>query len=307
MFSKIAGMFSKGDELVVTELVLPQEAADSPDPYALIQCNNDFVNHLLKNACFMPWQVIPEPFWSYQVDYYLCQVKNGGHAQYVLNSRINAPEMKPVIDSTQRGLAAMGASDFAAIYEDLLKIISKQPIDEAALDGLDDRFWKLDVNGMTKKNREFLLGLASLRLVPTDFWIKEVEKISLLNPQYEKRAKLLQKEHGKREENDPFLKIANDLCRESKRKFVRLLGRRRCKLDGETSMGIYMLTDKGPAVMLAFEKELILCKVDGSKLPDLMKMPPEDAAKWLSENSDNLKARIDFSRGKDVIASIKTP
>jgi hypothetical protein len=306
MLSRIAGLFNKGDELIVTELVLPEDAAHSPDPYAVIQCNIDFVNHLLQNAHFMPAQIIPEPFWSYQVDYYLCQVKNGGHAQYVHNSRIADPQMKATIENTQRGLAAMGAADFAALYDDLLNIFSQYPLDEEALDKLDDRFWKLDVNGMTKKNREFLLSLASLRLVPTDTWIEEVEKLSRLNSHYEKRAKEPERETEKHDENDPFVKIASDLCREARRNFVRLVGRRRCKLDGETSMGIYMLTDKGPAVMLAFEKELVLCKIDELALPDLMKMSADEAAKWLSENTDNLKPRTEFSRDKDVIASIKT-
>ena len=306
MFSKIAGMFNKGDELVVTELVLPEDAAHSPDPNALIQCNIDFVNHLVQNACFMPAQVIPEPFWSYQVDNYLCQVKNGGHLQYVHNGRITDPQMKPTIENTQRGLAAMGAADFAEIYEDLLKIVSKLPLDEAAIEGLDDRFWKLDVNGMTKKNREFLLALPSLRLVPTDTWIVEVGKLARLNPQYEKRAVELQRDREKKDANDPFVKIANDLCREAKCNFARIVGRRRCKLDGETSMGIFILTDKGPAVMLAFENELVLCKLDEVKLPDLIKMPPDEAAKWLSENSDDLKARTEFSRRRDVLVTIKT-
>lgn len=306
MFSKIAGMFNKGDEPVITELVLPQDAATSPDPYALIQCNIDFINHLLQNASFTPAQIIPEPYWSYQVDYYLCQVKNGGHVQYLHNSRITTPQMKPAIESAQRGLAAMGAADFAEIYEDLLKIVSQEPIDEAAIDSLDDRFWKLDVNGMNKKNREFLLTLPSLRLVPTETWIAELEKLARLNPQFEERANEIRYERAQQEANDPFLKIANNLCREAQRDFVHFAGRRRCKLDGKTAMGIYMLTDKGPAVMMAFETELVLCKIDQLELPELLKLPPDEAVKWPEEKSDKLQSRNEFNRSNDVLASIKT-
>ncbi len=308
MFSNILKIFGKEDgPPVVTELVLPSDAAKESDASAIIQCNIDYVNYLLETALYMPAQVIPEPFWSYQVDYYLCQVKNGGHGQYVYNSNIISPKMKLTIESTQRGLAAMGALDFATIYEDLLRILAKRPLDACAVDALDDCFWKLDVNSVDEKNRAFLLGLPCLRLVPRESWADEMEKLGRLNPNYEKQAKALQREREKRAANDPIARIGKMLCKEAHRTFIRALSIRSwCELDGERVVGAYIQTDKGPAVIIFLEFELLLFNI-GGELPDIMKMPPEEAAKWLSDNNEMLLSRNKFSRNKDLIAAVKTP
>src|SRR5262249_1621516 len=106
----------------VGELILPREAADSSDPYELIACNIDWINFLFSDGKYMPDEMIQEPIWRYQVDYYLQQVNNGGHGQYVGNSDI-LNENWGSVEATQLGLAAMGAEDFAAIYADLIALL----------------------------------------------------------------------------------------------------------------------------------------------------------------------------------------
>ena len=68
--------------LLLRELVLPHEATEG-DPYRVVHCTVQYLNYMLYTAHYLPDEMLPEPMWSYQVDYYLSQVNNGGHRQYV--------------------------------------------------------------------------------------------------------------------------------------------------------------------------------------------------------------------------------
>src|SRR5262245_9600176 len=106
---KLFGAASPAEvEPIVKELFLTRGAAERSDPYERSSCNVQFVNYMLGAGQFQPVEMIQEPIWSYQVDYYLAQVNNGGHGQYVGNSGITTGKMGPTIEATQRGLAAIG-------------------------------------------------------------------------------------------------------------------------------------------------------------------------------------------------------
>lgn len=262
-------------EPVVKELILPREAAESSDPYELIGCNIKFCNYLLDAARYLPDEMLQEPIWSYQVDYYRAQVNNGGHEQYVANSGIATGRMGPTIEATQRGLAAMGAHDYGAIYASLLQLLNSgrstaARVAEAfglggigrGMEALDRRFFALaGTDRLIRQNRDFLLSLKSLRLVPHAAWETELQGLARFNPRREERASAAQREREERDANDPHVIVAKELCRRSGLGFGGWSAvDPGCKLDGQDVYGWFMRTDQGPAVAVFVSGEALLFK-----------------------------------------------
>ena len=245
MFGKRNGSAAKAPdeaEPIVKELILPREAAESSDPYELISCNIKFLNYMLETGQFQPVEMIQEPIWSYQVDYYLGQVNNGGHEQYVGNSGIATGKMGPTIEATQRGLPGMARG----------------------LEDLDERFFALaGTDRLIRQNRDFLLSLKSLRLVTYETWQAELDAVLRLNPRREERASALQQEREEREANDPHIIVAKELCRRAGRGFAGWTAvNPGCKLDGQDVHGWFMRTDQGPAVAVFAPGEALLFQPD---------------------------------------------
>ena len=264
---------------IVGELILPREAAESSDPYELIGCTIKFVNYMLDTGQFQPVEMIQEPIWSYQVDYYLAQVNNGGHEQYVGNSGIATGKMGPTIEATQRGLGAMGAHDYGAIYASLLELLDsgRSGLGRVAqafgfggmargLEELDQRFFALaGTDRLIRQNRDFLLSLKSLRLVTYATWQAELDAVVRLNPRREERAAALEQAREEREANDPHIILAKELCRRSGRGFDGWTAvNPGCKLDGQDVHGWFMRTDRGPAVAVFAPGEALLFEPDMS-------------------------------------------
>jgi hypothetical protein len=259
--------------LIIKELVLPREAVDGDDPYSVIHHNIEFLNYLFETACYLPEEIIPEPIWSYQVDYYLAQVNNGGHGQYVGNSRVVTGKMALTIEATTRGLAAMGADDYGAIYGDLLAVLaSSRELAEQIAAGsgfgeiapvikeLDRRFFAINgTDRLIAQNRAFLLGLKTLRLVPSSEWKSEMDRLARLNPKGEERALAAKRAREERDARDPQLIMVKELCQKAGRVFGRWTAvYPNCTLDGRRIDGWFMLTDKGPAVAFFPADEAIL-------------------------------------------------
>ena len=258
-------------------MILPREAAESSDPYELIGCNIKFCNYMLDDGQFQPVEMIQEPIWSYQVDYYLAQVNNGGHEQYVGNSGIATGKMGPTIEATQRGLAAMGAHDYGAIYASLLQLLDsgRSGIGRIAgafgfggmargMEDLDQRFFALaGTDRLIRQNRDFLLSLRSLRLVTYATWQAELDAVVRLNPRREERASALQRERDERDASDPHIIVAKELCRRAGRGFAGWTAvNPGCKLDGQDVHGWFMRTDQGPAVAVFVSNEALLFRPD---------------------------------------------
>jgi hypothetical protein len=63
--------------LLAKDIIVTQEAMDSPDSYDLVMSNIDVVNGLFSRY-LNEEEICREALYSYYVDYYLAQAYNGG-------------------------------------------------------------------------------------------------------------------------------------------------------------------------------------------------------------------------------------
>jgi len=308
-----------GRGVALREVVLPREAATGTDPYQLVHCNIRFVNHMLETGHFRADEILPESIWSYQVDTYPAQVNNGGHDQYLQNSGIDAGRWEVTVEATRRGLAAMGAHDFGAVYEEMLRLLWPDgrvgpTLDEAGRRALtpgprqiattlDKRFYDLKgTDRLIARNRAFLLGLKSLRLVPAVHWRAELDRLARLNPRGRQRAEEARRARAAREANDPQLVAAREMCRRAGLVFAGWAAvYPSCRLDGVRMPGWFMTTDKTAAVAFFLADEALLFRCEG-RTPDLA---PDKVRDHIREHGDTVRAMFDFERARDLIASVR--
>lgn len=156
-------------------IVVDESAVDSDDPdYDVVQANIAFLNAL--RAQYLRFdEMSREALRSYQVDYYLAQMDNGGFAQFVRNSY----EQRDTLTIVREGLTAIGAKRHLALFDEGVGIITSlgetrlqkflsTPLEDyassperAALEAIDDRFYALE-----KKEDLRLLNRAWLRAHP---------------------------------------------------------------------------------------------------------------------------------------------
>lgn len=320
IFDKLFGRKAAAPaEPIVKELILPREAAENSDPYKVIDCTIQYYNYLLHTAYYRPAEVIQEPMWSYQVDYYIGQVNNGGHGQYVGNSGITSGELGPTIEATQRGLAAMGAHDYGAIYSDLLRLLNSNQKRAAAIaegrgfgeidpaiEKLDQRFFAIKgTDRLIRQNRDFLLALKSLRLVPFASWQAEMVQLARLNPNGQERALAAKRAQEERDAKDPHLLVAKELCRRADCSFGGWTTvNPGCKLDGQDVSGWFAKTDKGLVAVFFLADEALLFRHEPD-VPPMQKMTPEQLAEYVTQNNEKLLTAFHFNRSKNLLATLK--
>jgi hypothetical protein len=159
--------------VIAREILIPNAyMADDGDLVATVV---DFVNWAIGPAHLVFGEVVAEAFWSYHADYYLAQVNNGGHGQFAHNSGMS----EQTFDNCRRGLVAMGANDYVAIFDEFMALVKGDPRRAKAIqDGsgfgqidraiklLDKRF--LALGNMTRLNAAWLRTLSVLRSLPND-------------------------------------------------------------------------------------------------------------------------------------------
>lgn len=168
----------KPQGLICPHILIPAAVMADEDEYALVQAVIDFVNWAFNQAGLIPGEFPVEALDSYFADYYVAQVKNGGHAQYISNSGWTDVTNR----CATRGLTAMGASGYAAVNQDLLAFMAAagEPLRQTLIEdfspkaapeteALDDRFFALDDKLYYAAHTQWLRALPSLRpLEPSD-------------------------------------------------------------------------------------------------------------------------------------------
>jgi len=161
---------------LVRDIAVPQTAVEAAaaQPAALVQATVNFVNALTGEAHYELGEIPAEAVQAYFCDYYLAQVNNGGHSQFVHNARMDPVAM----DAIDTGLHAMNASELHAIFREMLDWASEHPQDAARqtgfeggrapeLDVLDKRFYAAEAETpMTTLSAQWLLALKKLHPVP---------------------------------------------------------------------------------------------------------------------------------------------
>jgi hypothetical protein len=196
----------------LAEILIRRSAFDSGDKHRLIEAVIDFHNTLTDYGGYTRFELPAPLVQAYHVDYYDTQVKNGGHEQFVRNSRWDVR----IVDDVDAGLVAMGAQAYSKIFKAVRALIdgddrlkagalarggfetpgSGRP--DATLGEYDKVFF---ARSRDVELRDFcqawLRGLTIVRVVRDGEWLSELNQMILANPL--RQARLNQLGHGERD------------------------------------------------------------------------------------------------------------
>jgi Domain of unknown function (DUF4375) len=167
------------------------DAASQPDKaYLLTAAVVDYVNDLMSAGVYTRHEVPAGAMQAYHADYYLAQVNNGGHSQFIRNAGALLPTTSA---DALAGLEAMGAQAQHRILADMMAWVKANP-DEAAvqngfsvraarLDDLDKQFYAAEREmPMTQFSARWIAIWPGLRSVAADQYAAAIDQIAQLNP-----------------------------------------------------------------------------------------------------------------------------
>lgn len=265
------------DAIVISEVSL-----QSTDPSDIIQSNIDFTNALIEEHVAYS-EISIDALKSYFVDYYLCQVENGGFSQFVYNSRWHPMIVKLV----REGLQAMDAQRHLDIFQKgmlfvenmgnlLAKYLASEYFGENAIrDGLN-----------TIANDFFEVNKSEDLRVMNAAWLRSHPKLAVLSPsklreEIARRIAEIPDMKQRSEEakkNEPRLnKVINALCGKAGYELLELTaGDPTYVHKGVPTVAWYFKTNKGlchvvedghTAMMFReFSTTDLICEVDTSDL-----------------------------------------
>lgn len=133
---------------------------------------------------------------AYHADFYLAQVNNGGHSQFIGNTGV---AMLPTTSGDAlAGLKAMGASAQHQILQEMMDWVQANPGEAALQDGsetraaalnaLDTRFYEADrLQPMALLAARWIASWPELRAVAKEEYASEIERLAQLNPHRSQR------------------------------------------------------------------------------------------------------------------------
>lgn len=229
----------------------------SKDPADIVASNVSVVN-LMFQEHFEPSEIAREALASYYVDYYLAQVENGGVSQFVYNSEAS----ETVFTLVAEGLAAMGATGHAALFEKIvaqLRSIGKQRLidyfateyfgENATRDELEKHtdavYALLKKENLTALNAHWLRSLPALSVLPIPILEEEIAKRAAALPNRKARiAAALANE-------PPYAKAIRALCKSAGQTLDRITaGDPTHQYEGKPTLAWHFLTDRGHHFMV---------------------------------------------------------
>ncbi len=184
-------------------IMVPRSAMDRlpGDPYPMVQSVVDFTNHLTQAGRFTRNEIPVAAMRGYHCDYYLAQVLNGGHAQFVGNSGALLPL---IIDDILTGLEAMGARNYLELARSMADWVAANP-DEAALQtgftggiaaelaALDAPFFALNRSQPLQRFiADWIAGQPNLKVIDDVSLPSVLSAMMEMNPEFETRDTALE-------------------------------------------------------------------------------------------------------------------
>lgn len=254
-------------------IVVRRSVVDAADPAALVQAVVGYVNTMVVEGQYLHGELAPEAMWSYRTDYYLAQVTNGGHGQFVGNSRW----AQPIIDYVRKGLAAMSAVPCDAIFDDLCKLIEADEARaraiaagrrfygiESGIKALDDRFFAAKCNEtITPANAAWLKSLPNLEIVDDARFTERMRELFRANPHFALRTEQAERAKLEFALTDPMQVTARMLAVAARRLPFRFIshGSHDKAPDGREGMAWMVVLGQGQAHMFVFDDVALLCDV----------------------------------------------
>ncbi|MBR1170853.1 DMP19 family protein [Bradyrhizobium liaoningense] len=192
----------------LTTVVLPRERLDAPeDPEKaeyLTHAVVDYVNQMQRVGVYSGRELPAVAMQAYHADYYLAQVNNGGHSQFIGNTGVS---MLPTTSGDAlAGLEAMGASAQHRILQEMIAWVGDNPQESvqqngfenraSALDALDRRFYEAErQQPMKQLAARWIASWPELHAVAQEQYASEIERLAQLNPHLSQRRIWLSVRH----------------------------------------------------------------------------------------------------------------
>ena len=196
------GLFKKKTEKTTSPLEMPavqkvekvlisKSGIEATEDWRIVSAVVDFVNTMRFDGVYYADEIPAEAYQAYHSDYYLAQVFNGGHAQFVLNSKSNASITWPNI---VEGLKSMGATEHSAVFADFLAWITEtfgedasqiqlEDVHTAKLNDFDNRFDDAErISKLSTLNAAWIKTWRSLQIVPDASYKNSLQRTVDLNP-----------------------------------------------------------------------------------------------------------------------------
>jgi hypothetical protein len=100
-----------------------EAARDPQQAHRLAQAVVQFVNMMTREGLYTRDELLPKATQAFHADFYLAQVNNGGHAQFIQNSHNNADF---ALADVQAALKAIQVEPYAAIVEQLVAFAAER-------------------------------------------------------------------------------------------------------------------------------------------------------------------------------------
>jgi hypothetical protein len=259
----------------VVPIIVQQSIFDSPDEGKIVSAVVDFVNILSDEGAYLHSEIPANAIRAYLVDYYLAQVSNGGHAQFIHNSRLREGELRHI----REGLAALKLDPFIEIFRDFEAEVMRD-IARAREHGianhkaLDTRFFKLDAY-------KTLLPANETKPVPDADYRRAMNALVTANPQ--RTARLAERARAtiKYRLTQPlFTAAALVAARMNLRTSSLGAGIYETNPDGKQQMGWSISSPSGRGLMFLDDKEVIYTESyldDGRRFTDELAKERRDA------------------------------
>jgi hypothetical protein len=182
------------DEGRLTTVIVPRkwvDAAGTPDgDYHMSAAIVDYVNDVQQAGVFARHEMPAKAMQAYHADYYLAQVNNGGHSQFIGNS---GELLRTITADALAGLEAMGAKAQHQILIEMAAWAATNPADAGAqdgfsiraepLDGLDKRFYAAEAETpIAPLAARWIAGWPELSIVEDDGYASAIGEIAAANP-----------------------------------------------------------------------------------------------------------------------------
>lgn len=172
------------------------DAASQPGKaHMLVSAVVDYVNEAMREGVYTRSELPAVAMQAYQADYYLAQVKNGGHSQFIHNTGALLPTTSA---DALAGLQAMEARAQHQILAEMMDWVKANPKEAAAQNGfstraawlneLDSRFYSAErEQPMTPLAAKWIASWGELHAVTPQHYRAEIARLAQLNPHLTRR------------------------------------------------------------------------------------------------------------------------
>jgi hypothetical protein len=175
-------------EMVIVPRSAIERAATPGKEYVLVGAVVNFVNAMMSQGLYSRYEIPAKALHAYHADYYLAQVNNGGHHQFIHNC---GAMLRFAVPDIRGGLSGMAADSHLAIFEEMAALLENFPDgrsllaapESKSLNRLDSRFYALEkATPMSKLSAAWIARWPELRVLDDAEARKAIQELALLNP-----------------------------------------------------------------------------------------------------------------------------